>query len=128
MENSKMGLGARSAKNLHKFIDNIPSLLGKYKCNNGFFGTKGRGRRFTRNIYSKDPIKEAKCFFELAGNGGVFKTLDNGRGIVSKLEDGTIISFRKISTSDGTPVVEINIRQSKSILQIKGQKIHFVEE
>lgn len=67
-------------------------------------------------------------FFELAGNGGVFKTLDNGRGIVSKLEDGTVISFRKISTSDGTPVVEINIRQSKSILQIKGQKIHFVEE
>ena len=35
-----MGMGSRSAKNLHKFIDNIPSLLGKYKCNNGFLERK----------------------------------------------------------------------------------------
>lgn len=45
------------------------------------------------------------------------------------MRDGTIISYRKVSTSDGTSVVEINLKQSDGIIgEIKSQKIHFVEE
>lgn len=35
--------------------------------------------------------------------------------------------LREISTSDGTSVVEINIRQSSNSAGVKFQKIHFVK-
>jgi hypothetical protein len=41
--------------------------------------------------------------------------------------DGTILSYREVSTSDGTPAVEINIRGSSAHGEIKYQKIHFIE-
>jgi len=44
------------------------------------------------------------------------------------MNDGTIITFRKISNSDGTPVVDINITSSNHTGGIKKQKIHFVQE
>ena len=42
--------------------------------------------------------------------------------------DGTVITMRKKSNSDGTPVVDINIKSSSHTGGIKGQKIHFVQE
>lgn len=44
-----------------------------------------------------------------------------------KLADGTIISYRQVSKSDGTSVVEINIRYSTNAGGLKYQKIHFTE-
>lgn len=44
------------------------------------------------------------------------------------MSDGTIITWRVISNSDGTPVVEINIKGSSHTGGLKKQKIHFVEE
>ena len=53
--------------------------------------------------------------------------MENGKGYQTALKDGTIISFRAISSSDGTPVVEINIRKSNTHGDVKRQKIHFVK-
>lgn len=44
------------------------------------------------------------------------------------MSDGTIVSYRIKSVSDGTPVIEINIRRSKNSSGVKNQKIHFVME
>ena len=44
------------------------------------------------------------------------------------MNDGSIISWRDVSSSDGTPAVEINIEQSTSNGGVKQQKIHFVKE
>ena len=44
------------------------------------------------------------------------------------MSDGSRISFRKKSTSDGTPVVEINITKSTHTGGVKYQKIHFIKE
>ena len=49
-------------------------------------------------------------------------------GQKTKLADGSIISWRDVSSSDGTPAVEINIEQSTSNGGVKQQKIHFVKE
>ena len=38
-----------------------------------------------------------------------------------------IISYRQVSKSDGTSVVEINIRYSTNAGGLKYQKIHFTE-
>lgn len=43
------------------------------------------------------------------------------------MKDGTILSYREVSSSDGSPAVEINIRQSDDHSDIKYQKIHFVK-
>ena len=58
-----------------------------------------------------------------------WRTLDkNGVEIhFTKMADGTIVTMRKTSTSDGTPVVEINISGSNHTGGIQKQKIHFVQ-
>lgn len=70
-------------------------------------------------------METAKKFYEAAGRGGIEKVYPKGK--LTILSDGTIISYRKISTSDGTAVVEINIRQSSNNGGVKYQKIHFVK-
>lgn len=47
---------------------------------------------------------------------------------ITRMADGTVITMRKISHSDGTPVVDINIRPSTQTGGVKSQKIHFVQE
>ena len=44
------------------------------------------------------------------------------------MNDGTVVTMREISSSDGTPVVEINIKGSSHTGGLKNQKIHFMEE
>jgi len=70
-------------------------------------------------------VKTAKEFYDTASKGGIETTY--GKGKYTKLSDGTIMSYREISSSDGTSVVEINIRQSSNSSGVKFQKIHFVK-
>lgn len=109
----------------HSISENIIGLKEKYKYSNGYFGEEGQGRTFTRNIRSKNPVQTAKEFYEIAAKGGIEKI--HAKGKIARLSDGTIISYREISTSDGTSVVEINIRQSTANSGVKYQKIHFVK-
>ena len=44
------------------------------------------------------------------------------------MADGTVITMRKVSHSDGTPAVDINIKPSTHTGGVKGQKIHFIQE
>ena len=109
----------------YSISDNIGILKLNYKYSKGYFGDKGQGRDFTRNISSSNPVKTAKEFYDTASKGGIETTYSKGK--YTKLSDGTIISYRETSSSDGTSVVEINIRQSSNSAGVKFQKIHFVE-
>ncbi|WP_027869762.1 hypothetical protein [Eubacterium sp. AB3007] len=113
----------------HRSIsENLPSLKSEYAYSNGYFGDKGKGRAFTRNIASDDPLSTAKHFFDTAGYGGIVQQMANGKGQNVKMKDGSIVSFREVSTSDGSPAVEINISKSTDAGGLKKQKIHFVKE
>ncbi|MDO5307898.1 MAG: hypothetical protein Q4G03_00155 [Planctomycetia bacterium] len=46
---------------------------------------------------------------------------------ITEMADGTYITWRKTSTSDGSPAVDINIVDGADVGGIKYQKIHFVE-
>jgi len=124
-----MGTGYKGGANHFRSIkENIPTLSDKYKFSNGLFGERGQGRFHVRNIESNNPKSEAKTFYGLAAYGGKEFSMDNGKGRYTKLSDGTIISYREKSSSDGTSVVEINISNSTDKTSVKRQKIHFVKE
>lgn len=111
----------------HSITENLGSLTAKYDYSNGYFGEQGKGRSFVRNISSDDPANTAKDFYDTAAHGGIEGAMYNGKGYVTKMKDGTILSYREVSSSDGSPAVEINIRQSDDNGDIKYQKIHFVK-
>lgn len=111
----------------HSISENIPTLKKEYKYQNGYFGDPGQGRNFVRNIKSNDPVKAAKDFYDKAAHGGIEKQMSNGKGVYTKMKDGSILSLRVVSTSDGSPAVEINIKQSTDHGDLKYQKIHFVK-
>lgn len=123
-----MGHGYKEGIGHYRSItENLPSLKSEYKYHNGYFGDPGQGRDFVRNIKSDSPIITAQNFYDKAANGGIEKQMNNGKGVYTKMKDGTILSYREVSSSDGSPAVEINIKQSTDYGDIKYQKIHFVK-
>lgn len=121
-----MGTGFKGdTETQHSISDNISLLKSKYPYSNGYFGDKGQGRSHTRNITGTNSVETATCFYDIASKGGI-ETLRPGLRY-SKMADGTIISYREISKSDGTAVVEINIKHSTDSCGLKYQKIHFIE-
>ena len=124
-----MGTGFKGGASYHHTIsENLTSLKKSYVFTDGYFGDKGEGRSFTRNIASENPSETAKDFFDKAAYGGLVQHMSNGKGKLVKMKDGSIVSHREISTSDGSPAVEINITRSEGSGGIKKQKIHFVKE
>ncbi len=80
------------------------------------------------HIYSDDPVATAKDFYDKIGFGGIEEPTPNGKGFKTSLADGTIITWREISSSDdGSPAVDINIKYSKDSGGLKTHKIHFVK-
>lgn len=107
---------------------NILITSSKYPYENGRFGVNSphTGNK-TRNIFSEDNIATARDFYDKISFGGIIKTYEKNI-IVTYMADGSIISLRLTSHSDGTPVVDINITGSSHTGGIKKQKIHFLKE
>ena len=109
----------------HSIADNKAGLTERYPLRKGYFGSKGSNSS-VRRVESDDPSSTSKDFYDRAAKGGIETPLPNGKGVMTGLSDGTIVTMRQISSSDGSPAVEINISKSNDSAGIKGQKIHFV--
>ena len=110
----------------HSIKDNISSTSNSYKYNNGYFGDKGKAKNdYYRQIEASNPVEESKKFYDKIAYGGIEKPMSNGKGFITELKDGTIISYREITSTDGSPAVEINIKKSSDTCGVKKQKIHF---
>lgn len=96
---------------------------------NGYFGDKSpsTGSK-TRNITSSDNVSTATDFYNKIALGGTERVYDNGNRRITQMSDGSVVTWRKTSASDGTPVVEINISSSSHTGGVKRQKIHFIRE
>ncbi len=124
-----MGTGYKGGATFHHSIsENLGELKKAYPYKNGYFGEPGKGRHFTRNINSDDPAKAAREFYDKAAYGGIIQPMANGKGETAKMKDGTIISYREVTSSVGSPAVEINISKSTDSGGVKRQKIHFAKE
>lgn len=129
-----MGVAYKGGTNTyHSFSDNIGSLSSNYSLSNGYFGTKGESKdNKVRNISSSEPQVTAKDFYDKAAHGGIetpiYDKNGNIKGKTTQLKDGTIITYRPVSSSDGTPAVDISITKTDPNGKVKTQKIHFVKE
>ena len=105
---------------------NVMLTSKKFGFSNGFFGENSKhGNDRTRNIFSSDNLAAAKDFYDKIAFGGKEHIVnDNMR--ITRMADGTVITMRIVFHSDGTPVVDINVKPSKHTGGVKSQKIHFV--
>lgn len=124
-----MGTGYKGNSKYYRSIgQNILTTSSKYEYKNGRFGKNSPSTgNLTRNIESDNPLKTATDFYDKIAFGGIENTYNNGNMKITQMADGTIVTWRKTSRSDGTPVVEINISCSSHTGGIKKQKIHFTE-
>lgn len=113
----------------HSIGQNILVASNSYKYSNGYFGDKSpsTGSK-TRNIASSDNVSTATDFYNKIALGGTERVYDGGNRKITQMSDGSVVTWRKTSTSDGTPVVEINISSSSHTGGVKRQKIHFIRE
>lgn len=112
----------------HSIVQNILSTASKYKLNAGYFGDNSKhGKKRTRNIISENSLATAKDFYDKIAHGGIEKKINSNLKI-TKMSDGTVITMREKSKSDGSPVVDINIKPSSHTGGVKSQKIHFIQE
>lgn len=112
------------APSYYSIKDNVNSLKKTFEYNDGYFGKPGKNYNI-RVIYSKNPIEEGKKFYKKISYGGIEKDLTNGKGKITHMVDGTIITFRLITKSNNYPGIDINISKSRDSCGIKMQKIHF---
>lgn len=130
-----MGTGYKgNTSHYHSISENLPKMIEKYSYTNGYFGEKGKGKgnNKVRNIKSDDPSKTAKEFYDTIAHGGIeestFERDGTENGKMAHLSDGSVITWRNVSHSDGSPAVDINIEKSSDNGGIKKQKIHFVKK
>lgn len=108
--------------------DNARILIASYAIQEGYFGVVSkRGNSRVRKIETDNPLEEARNFYATAGYGGIEEQLEDGKWITT-MKDGTVLTMREVSSSDGSPAVDINISKSIEAAGIKKQKIHFVEK
>lgn len=106
---------------------NIKSIAKFYPITDGYFGVKGSSWGI-REIHSRNHEAVAKDFFNRIAKGGILDLQTIKGGVVSRLKDGSVVSYRKITSSNNSPAVEIRFRKLSSKYGINDQKIHFVQD
>jgi len=93
------------------------------------FHEDGRFGDFVRNeidnYYSDNPMKDAMiCYKKMAFGGERGLRENNSRAIYSRFADGSFVQFRPISSSPGSPAVELKVQFIDSG---RIRKIHFIK-
>ena len=124
-----MGTGYKGDSAYYRSIgQNIMLVSTKYAYCDGYFGDNSpHGSDRTRNIAAEDNLKAARDFYDKLAFGGKEQII-NYHFSITRMADGTVITIREVSHSDGTPAVDINIKNSTHTGGVKGQKIHFIKE
>lgn len=119
---------AKSPSSFEALHKNLKSVAAHYPVTaNGYFGAPGKqAKGRTRIIESDKPSKTAKMFFMVAAKDGRIVKYSDGTVTVAKFDDGSRVSYRQTSTSDGSPAVEIIIETPGRGFP-KFQKIHFTK-
>lgn len=100
---------------------NLDRLLKKFPSDKqGRLGTKGRNK--ARLISTENPSTTAESIYSALNSGGNESALPNGKGRITVFPDGSRVIHRPVSSSDGSPVVEINVTGPNG----SSYKIHFI--
>ena len=103
---------------------NVDKMKRQYPLTSGgYFGKDGKNCRI---ITTDTPISTSEDFANKIAKGFTRNPIGN-KGWVAEADDGTIITYRVITSTTGSPAVDINIKNVKNP-SVKGQKIHFTTE
>lgn len=103
--------------------DNVKEMNHIYPhTSNGYFGEKGKN---VRVIKTSTPEITSSDFYHRISKGGRTEPLKNGHGTRTLFQDGTVVVHRMITSTKGSPAVDIKVIKPRSI---KSQKIHFIKE
>ena len=122
-----MGTGSKGKSKYYRSIgQNVLIAASTYHYEHGGFGNQStHGNAATRTIAAKDNVAAAIDFYRKIANGGIEQRV-NDNLLITRMADGTVVTMRYVSHSDGTPVVDINIKTSSHTGGVKNQKIHFI--
>ena len=110
-----------TAEKINSIVSNAEAMKQTYPINkNGYFGEKGKNCRV---IKSANPVATSKDFYTRISKGGQEAPLSNNHGVMTVLPDKTRIVYRVITSTKGSPAVEIIVTSPKTV---KTQKIHFI--
>ena len=126
--------GMRTASRIGRPTRNLNSNLAevrkRFGLKNGYIASKYKGdnRNSHRRYESSDPIASARDLFQKLGKAGIQHAIRDRKtneviGWTREMKGHDIITYRIRKSSDGSPVVDINIQNSHS--NLKKQKIHF---
>lgn len=100
-----------------------------YNEDTGYFGSRLKGKsRDLRTLISDDPIKDARELFRQLSEGGDIVPTDNPHQTLYLLPGGAYVSLRIVTSTEGSPAVEINVKSDKANTKVKSQKIHFIKK
>ncbi len=80
----------------------------------------------TRHIVSDDPVGTSRALVEILSRHGE-KTTARGGSVEMWVFGNSRVTYRESLGSDGTPVVQLTISSSATVIR-SGQKIHFIKE
>ena len=116
----------RESSGTSNIDENASKLVGKFAPNE--YGNFGKPGKNTRIIESDDPVSDSALFYEQIGKGGEISKLPRENGTSTRLDDGTIITYRVITSTTDSPAVQINVRKVEANVKINDQKIHFIKD
>ena len=100
------------------FAENVKTLKSTFGYPDGLNWNLRKGKRLAR-VETDEPVSAATMFAGIASQGFVSEVI-NDKGYRRKLADGTIVGLRIVTSSEGSPAVDLNIVDEKYV-----RKIHF---
>lgn len=107
-------------------LDNIPKTTQAFPLTpDGLFGTLGYNSGI-RHIASVDPVATSTRFYGLLSEGGEVLR-QSEKIVVKRMGDDAFVTWRLVSSSDGSPAVDINMSRVVGGI-VRTHKIHFTKE
>ena len=100
------------------FGENVEELKSSFGYPDGLDWKLKKGKKLAR-IETEDPVGAATMFAGIASRGFVSEVV-NDKGYRRELADGTIVGLRVVTSSEGSPAVDLNIVGEDHV-----RKIHF---
>lgn len=112
------GLAHPEPPRSHGFADNVAGLQARFGYPDNMSWELKKGKRLAR-IESDDPVAAATMFAGIASEGFESETT-YANGYLRKMADGSFVGLRIITSSKGSPAVDLNIASESYV-----RKIHF---
>ncbi len=112
------GLANPAPSRERTFADNAAELRARFGYPDKLNWNLKKGKKLTR-IKTDDPIATATLFASIA-SAGYASEKSSEKGYVRMMADGTIVVLRVVTSSEGSPAVDLNIIGESHV-----RKIHF---